>query len=89
MKTTIDFPEELLHRAKIVAAQRKTTLKELVLRGLDYAIEHPELSGDDPEAQRKGRASKLLELLGRIDIAEPVGTWCRDEVYDRQEGKWE
>ncbi len=87
MKTTIDFPEELLHRAKIVAAQRKTTLKELVLKGLAYAIEHPELSGDDPEAQRKGRASKLLDLMARIEIAEPVGKWNRDEVYDRQEGK--
>jgi len=31
VKTTIDLPEEILHRAKIVAAQRKTTLKDLVI----------------------------------------------------------
>ena len=88
MKTTIDLPDDLLHRAKIVAAQRKTTLKELVLQGLDYAIENPAPTGD-PEAQRKERASKLLKLLGDIEITEPVGKWRREEIYDRQEGKWE
>ena len=38
MKTTIDLPEEVLHRAKIVAAQRRMTLKELFLSGLEQAI---------------------------------------------------
>ena len=86
MKTTIDVPDELLHRAKIIAAQRKTTLRELVVQGLDYAIEHPAQTGD-PETQRKERASKLLKLLGSIEFAEPIGQWNRNEVYDRQEDK--
>jgi len=38
MKTTIDLPEAILHRAKIVAAQRRTTLKELVISGLDRVM---------------------------------------------------
>ncbi len=38
MKTTIDLPDDLLHRAKIVAAQRRITLKELFLSGLEQAI---------------------------------------------------
>jgi hypothetical protein len=38
MKTTIDMPEKLLHRAKVVAAQRRTTLRELVLMGLDQVL---------------------------------------------------
>jgi hypothetical protein len=38
MKTTIDVPEDLLHRAKVVAAQRRTTLRELVLTGLDEVL---------------------------------------------------
>lgn len=38
MKTTIDLPDDLLHRAKVVAAQRKTTLKVLVQEGLDWAL---------------------------------------------------
>lgn len=35
MKTTIDLPDSLLHRAKIAAAERRTTLKELVIAGLN------------------------------------------------------
>jgi hypothetical protein len=38
VKTTIDLPEDLLHRAKVAAAQRKTTLKELVQTGLDIVL---------------------------------------------------
>lgn len=89
MKTTIDFPDELLHRAKVVAAQRKTTLKELVLRGLNFAIEHPDLIREEPEDQRKQRGAKLLKLLGQIEMSGPVGKWSREELYDRQDGKWE
>jgi len=35
MKTTIELPDALLHRAKVVAAQRKTTLKQLMIEGLE------------------------------------------------------
>jgi hypothetical protein len=38
MKTTIDLPDEILHRAKVIAAQRRTTLKELVIDGLDRVM---------------------------------------------------
>lgn len=38
MKTTIDLPDDLLHRAKILAAERRTTLKELVVNGLNYVL---------------------------------------------------
>jgi hypothetical protein len=38
MKTTIDLPDEVLHRARVVAAQRRTTLKELFLSGLELAM---------------------------------------------------
>lgn len=34
MKTTLELPDSLLRRAKILAAQRGTTLKELVVDGL-------------------------------------------------------
>ena len=38
MKTTIDVPDAILHRAKIVAAKRKTTLRELMVSGLEIAL---------------------------------------------------
>ena len=86
MKTTIDLPEDLLHRAKIIAAQRRTTLKELVVHGLEYAIRN-ELP--DGETERKRRNQFLLEALSGIRITEPVGALKRDEIYDRHEGRWE
>lgn len=35
MKTTVDLPDDLLHRAKIIAAQRRTTLRQLLVPGLE------------------------------------------------------
>ena len=86
MKTTIDLPETLLHRAKVTAAQRKTTLKDLVVQGLEYAMSH---EIPDPETERKSRTANLLKALSGIKITEPVGTFHREEIYDRQKGRWE
>lgn len=44
MKTTIDLPEALLHRAKVTAARRRTTLKNLVMEGLDRVMNSPSAS---------------------------------------------
>jgi hypothetical protein len=38
MKTTIDLPEEMLHKAKVLAARQHSTLKELVIAGLDHVL---------------------------------------------------
>lgn len=86
MKTTIDFPEAVLHQAKIVAAQRKITLKDLVLQGLDHALRHP-LGNEEEQRKEKGR--KLLNALDAIQIEEPVGKFNREDAYDRHAGKWE
>ena len=72
MKTTIDLPESVLHRAKIVAAQRKTTLKELVLLGLDWVL-HSGSAAPDRQAA-VSRLQKGLRLggkrLGRAELHE-------------------
>lgn len=47
MKTTIDIPSELLRSVKISAAERRTTLKEIVLTGLDWVLQ-----SDSPSDQR-------------------------------------
>ncbi|MEM7698834.1 MAG: hypothetical protein AAF236_10555 [Verrucomicrobiota bacterium] len=41
MKTTIELPDALLQRAKVVSARRKTTLKNLVIEGLESILEEP------------------------------------------------
>ena len=86
MKTTIDFPEHILHRAKTIAVQRKISLKELVIQGLEHAMRQPVA---DPDAERRARAAALIAALSAGKNTEPVGPLNRDEIYDRQQGKWD
>jgi hypothetical protein len=63
MKTTIDLPDDLLHGAKVFAAQQKSTLKELVIRGLNIVME----SGNHGESSQAtlSRMRKGLRLGGK------------------------
>lgn len=63
MKTTIDLPDDLLHRAKVAAAQRKTTLKELVQAGLDWVLRLETTASDREEALAQLR--KGMHLGGK------------------------
>lgn len=38
MKTTIDLPDAILERTKIAAARRRTTIKNLVIEGLETVL---------------------------------------------------
>ena len=38
MKTTIDLPDEILERTKIAAARRRTSIKKLVIEGLERVL---------------------------------------------------
>ena len=74
VKTTIDLPDDLLHRAKVVAAQRKTTLKELVQAGLDWVLR---AEAETPErADALARLQKGLRLTGQ--------RLTRDQAHERQ-----
>ena len=84
MKTTIDLPDDILHRAKIVAVQRKTTLKELDIQGLEHATRHPE---EDADQARKDRASRLIAAL-QASNTEPMKPLSRNEIYGRHAGRW-
>jgi hypothetical protein len=63
MKTTIDLPDDLLHRAKIAAARRKTTLKDMVVCGLDYVL-RPEVTNTERE-EALAHLHKGLHLGGK------------------------
>lgn len=75
MRTTIDLPDDLLRRAKIVAIERKTTLRELV----ETAIVH-ELHASPSTAAERTRVkfpifeskSKKKLTLTNADIAKMV-----------------
>lgn len=82
VKTTVDLPEEILHRAKVVAAQRKTTLRELIIQGLTYTFRSAATSEED---KRRERADRLITALSRGRNTESVGPLKREEIHDRQE----
>ena len=80
MKTTIDFPDELLHRAKIVAAQRRTTLRELVVKGLEAVTS--DRDNQEKDNERKKTFKRLLKAM-RASNTEPMVPLTREEIYDR------
>lgn len=80
MKTTIDLPDELLHRAKVAAAQRKTTLRALVVTGLEAVTS--EGADDTKEKERKKTLKRLLKAM-KASNTEPMVPLRREEIYDR------
>jgi hypothetical protein len=73
VKTTIDLPEDLLRRAKVAAAQRRTTLKELVQAGLHWVLRS---TVEVPDRQAAiDRVHKGLRLGG-----QPL---TRDQAHER------
>jgi len=79
MKTTIDLPDEILHQAKIFAAQRKTTLKELVVQGLIH------VTRSDPQDEEQKRKKALQRLVTGLKASNsaPMVPLKREEIYDR------
>jgi hypothetical protein len=75
MKTTVDLPDELLHRVKVAAAQRQITLKEMILRGLQHELAAAIPAGEETDA--------LIEALSKGRNTKPTGHLNREELYDR------
>ena len=67
MKTTIDIPEPLYKRAKIRAVEQSTSLKGILLRGLERELraEHEQDEGVAPHVPYFARR-KLLPSFARL-----------------------
>lgn len=79
MKTTIDLPDEIFHKAKVLAAHRRSTLKDLVIRALvDYLRD----SNESDVQQRRADLKKLLESMRATNIS-PIEPLKREDIYDR------
>jgi hypothetical protein len=78
-KTTIDLPDGILVRAKVFAAEQRTTSRDLVVRGLKAVTETP---GLDDEKRRK---AAIRYLPGRMQASntEPMVPMKREDIYDR------
>ena len=77
MKTTIELPDDLLERAKSMAATEQTTLKALVEEGLRWVL-----------SRRRGKAERFVlrdAAVGGDGVREGLteGDWehLRDVIY--------
>ena len=59
MKTTIEIPDAIAHQAKIVAAERRTTLRGLVLQGLEHILAEKPVRARD-------RAKRLFAEMDKL-----------------------
>jgi len=73
VKTTIDLPDTLLERTKITAARRRTTIKNLIIEGLEKVL--PEESPIAPPADALARLRHGYHLGG-----QPL---TRDQIHGR------
>ncbi len=76
MKTTIDLPEELLIRAKVAAAENRTSLRELVIAGLNRILT------TESETESQMRRKRLLAAL-QASNTEPMVPLTREEIHHR------
>jgi hypothetical protein len=74
MKTTIELPDDLFYRAKVAAAQRKTTLKALVRAGLDLVLR--------AEVETPDRHAALQRLQQGLRLGGHPMT--REEAHERR-----
>jgi hypothetical protein len=79
MKTTIELPDELFQRAKVMAAERSTTLKDIMVQALKLWFR---ARAEDEEKNRQATVKRLLEAM-RASNTEPMIPLKREEIYDR------
>ncbi len=79
MKTTVDLPDDLFLKAKVLAAERRTSMKELMIQALRLITQPPPESG---EKKRKATLKRLLKGM-RASNTEPMAPLRREELHDR------
>jgi uncharacterized coiled-coil protein SlyX len=79
MKTTIELPNDVFLKAKILAVERRMTFKDVVIQGLKLVTETP--LETDLEA-RKVALKRLLKAM-QASNTEPLVPLAREEIYDR------
>lgn len=79
MKTTIELPDDLFLKAKILAAERRVTLKDIMVQALNLFTQSA------PEAEEKKRKVALKRLLKGMKASntESMTPLKREEIYDR------
>ena len=82
MKTTIDIPEPLYKRAKILAVERGQTLREIVVASLQRELDSPPVAAEPPTSYWAKR--RLLPEFQRLSesgaLAPKPGDRSIDEI---------
>lgn len=74
---TLALDEDLVVKARVVAAKRRTSLTNLVRRSIEELV-----SGDQLQAQARARLkSRMRNPVLKIGRAR----WTRDELHDRSQ----
>lgn len=73
---TLSMPEELVRRAKVLAAQRDMSVSSLVARVLEQLVGDVRDYDDVWEGERRLMSDGLGLRVGPI-------TWSRDEMHER------
>lgn len=72
MKTTIELPDEIFHKAKLLAAARRTTLKEIMVQALQMFT--TSTTGED-DRKRKATLKRLLKAMQSPRIYTSSRCW--------------
>lgn len=75
VKTTLTFPENLMHRAKIRAVQEKITVSELIREGLEARI-------SQPLTTKKIKKKDPMSFLGAFSIGIKKIYNKRSDLYE-------
>lgn len=93
VKTTIDIPDPLYRQAKIRAVEQSTSLKEILLRGLERELRAGSGHPEDPAPPLPYFARrKLLPAFARLQAAgafrpKPGDRDITDLISDDREGR--
>jgi hypothetical protein len=79
IKTTIELPDDVFLKAKILAAQSGMTFKDVVIQGLKLVIQS---LSEEEERKRKVALKQLLKNM-QASNTEAMVPLKRDEIYDR------
>lgn len=70
MKTTIEIPDAIFDRTKVAAAQRRTSMKNLVIQGLEMVLQNEVVPAQPMEALARLRGG--YHLGGRPMTREDI-----------------
>ena len=60
MKTTIELPDAILERTKVAAARRRTSMKNLMIQGLEMVLQEETVAAPPEEALARLRGGYRL-----------------------------